>query len=181
MIKELVSKGKLPKGLSVACIAIFVLITIIGLVNVIDISSNVSQVLDNFAIDNLSLEDIIYKEFSSTFASSRKYESGTKTGVDGASKYEDSDRIEFRCKKMTGIKRVSVTKVSDCTLTISISSKLSSGNARIVVICDDEILEYVEFGQKKTLTYDVTGEHIYFVKILAEEAELEIAVEREIN
>ena len=46
---------------------------------------------------------------------------------------------------------------------------------------DDEILEYIEFGQEKILTYNVIGEHIYSVKILAEEAELEISVEREIN
>ena len=85
------------------------------------------------------------------------------------------------CKKITGILRVSATKVSDCTLTINISSKLLSGNAKIVVICDDEIINYIEFDQEITLTYDVKGEHIYSVKILAEEAKLEISVKREVK
>ena len=51
----------------------------------------------------------------------------------------------------------------------------------MVIICDDEILEYVEFGQDKVLTYTVSGEHIYSVKILCENAELEIDGTREIQ
>ena len=177
----IINKSWFPKWYVFMCIVLSVLLTIIVLVNVIDHSTKVSKELEDFSIDSLSSEDIINDESASVFAVSRKYKSGTKTGVDGASKYEDSDRVQFKCKKMTGIMRVSATKVSDCTLTIDVSSEISSGNAKIVVICDDEILDYIEFGQEKTLTYEVIGEHIYSVKILAEEAELEITVEREIN
>lgn len=180
-MKNIVDKSNLLKWVVIACITVFALITIIILVNVIDLSSDVSNRLDDFSINSLSADDIVNEEFSSTFALTRKYESGTKTGVDGASKYEDSDKSELRCKKITGIKRVSATKASDCTLIISISSKLISGDAKIVIICDDEILDYIEFGQTKTFTYNVVGEHIYSVKILAEEAELEVSVEREIS
>ena len=181
MIKGLINKSNFSKWYVFVCIGVFVLLTIIVLVNVIDHSTNVSKELEDFSIDSLSSEDISSNEYASVFAASRKYKSGTRTGVDGASKYEDTDKIDFKCKKITGISRVSATKVSDCTLTINVSSKLLSGNAKIVVICDDEILEYIEFGQEKILTYNVIGEHIYSIKILAEEAELEISVEREIN
>ena len=174
-------KNMTNRQLLYASAVICVIITIVVIANVISLSSNVSKELENFSIDNLSAEDIINKEFSSTFASSSKYQGGTETGVDGASKYVDSDRIEFKCKKTTGINCVSATKVTDGTLTINISSKLSSGNAKFVIIRDKEILEYIDFGQDKTLIYDVKGEHIYYVKILAEEAELSISVEREIN
>ena len=177
----IINKSWFSKWYVFMCIVLSVLLTIIVLVNVIDHSTKVSKELEDFSIDRLSSEDISNNEYASVFAASRKYKSGTRTGVDGASKYEDTDRIEFKCKKMTGIMRVSATKASNCTLTINVSSKLLSGNAKIVVICDDEILEYVDFGQEKTLTYDVIGEHIYSVKILAEESELEIIVERVIN
>ena len=181
MIKDLINKSNFSKWYVFVCIGVSVLLTIIVLVTVFDHSTDVSKALEDFSIDSLSSEDISKNEYASVFAVSRKYKSGTKTGVDGASKYEDTDKIEFKCKKITGIKRVSATKVSDCTLTINVSSKLLSGNAKIVVVCDDEILDYIEFGQEKTLTYDVIGEHIYSVKMLAEEAELEISVEREIS
>ena len=181
MIKELINKRNFPKWYVFMCIVLSVLLAIIVLVNVIDHSTKVSKELEDFSIDRLSSEDISNNEYASVFAVSRKYESGTRTGANGASKYEDTDKIEFKCKKMTGIMRVSATKASNCTLTINVSSKLLSGKAKIVVICDDEILDYIEFDQERTLTYDVIGEHVYSVKILAEEAKLEIAVEREIN
>lgn len=177
----IINKSWFSKWYVFVCIGVSILLAILVLVAVFDHSTNVSKALEDFSIDNLSSEEISTSEYSSVFAVSRKYKSGTRTGVDGASKYEDTDRIDFKCKKITGISRISATKASDCTLTINVSSKLLSGNAKIVVICDDEILEYVDFGQEKTLTYDVIGEHIYSVKILAEESELEIIVEREIN
>lgn len=180
MMKKTIGKNSFSIWLVIACIIAFVLIITI-IVSVIDHSTNVSKALEDFSIDSLSTQEIASEEFSSAFALSRKYESGTRTGVDGASKYEDSDKSEFKCKKVTGIKRISATKALDCRLIINISSRLISGNAKIVIICDGEILDYVEFGQDKTLTYDVTGEHIYSVKILAEEAELEISVAREIS
>lgn len=181
MMKKIMGKSNFSMWIVIACISICALITVVIIVNAIDFSSDLSNRLENFSIANLSTEDIVNEDFSSTFALSRKYESGTKTGVDGASKYEDSDKSEFKCKKVTGIKRVSATKASDCTLKLNISSKLISGNAKIVIICDDEILDYVNLGQTETFTYDVVGEHIYSVKLLAEEAELEITIEREIS
>lgn len=181
MIKNATNQNKTIKWLLYLGIVLFALMTIVMLINFISTSSSVSKQLEDFSINSLSTEDIINNETSSVIASSRRYESNTRTGVDGASKYEDSDLVGFKCKKITGIKRISATKVSDCTLILNISSTLLSGTAQIVIICDDEILDYVEFGQTEMFTYDVVGEHIYSVKILAEEAELEIAVEREIN
>ncbi|MBR3876400.1 MAG: hypothetical protein IKJ25_06485 [Clostridia bacterium] len=180
-MKKTAFSNNYTKWVIFAIILLFLVSAVIVLVNVIEHSSNISKELESFSINNLTSEDIVEKEVSSIFAVSRKYDSNTKTGVDGASKYEDTDHINFKCKRITGINRISATKVKDCTLTLNISSTLSSGNAKIVVICDNEILEYVEFGQDKALTYTVSGEHIYSVKILCEEAELEIDVTREIK
>lgn len=130
MIKGMINKSNFSKWYVFVCIGVFVLLTIIVLVNVIDHSTKVSKALEDFSIDSLSSEDISTSEYASVFAVSRKYKSGTRTGVDGASKYEDTDKIDFKCKKITGISRVSATKVSDCTLTINVSSKLLSGNAK---------------------------------------------------
>ena len=169
------------KTINILCVIAVILVIVVGILYVVGILSSVSSKLKDFSIDKLSTEDIIHKEISTVVGSSINYESDTRTGFDGASKYEDSDRVEFKCDKITGIKRISATKVSDCTLTISISSKLSSGKAKIVVICDNEILEYVDVGQDLSFTYKITGEHFYSVKVLCEDAALEIAVNRVVS
>ena len=161
-------------------IAIIVLIVVL-VFSLVGCSSGASSG-EAFSIDNLSDEDIIHKQNATTFASSIKYNKGEKTGVVGASKYEDSDKVEFGCKKITGIKRISATKVAEgSTLTLKISSTLTSGKAKIVIISKEEIVEYIEFGRDLTLTYEVDSECIFYVKILAEDAELKITVEREIS
>ncbi len=162
------------------CAAAIVLVVII-VFSLVGCSSGASGGED-FSIDSLSDEEIIHKQNATTFASSIKYNKGEKTGVVGASKYEDSDKVEFSCKKINGIKRISATKVAEgSTLTLRISSTLKSGNAKIVIISKEQIVEYIEFGEDVTLTYEADSECIFYVKILAEDAELKITVEREIS
>ena len=134
--------------------------------------------LDNFSIKSLTDEEIIKESKYRAFKASVDYFNGTETGAEGAAKDEDSDMVDFNCERITGIKRVSVAKVANCKLTLNISSDLINGQAKIVVIRDDEILEYLELGENYTFTYEVTGEHIYIVKILCEEANLHIKVTR---
>ena len=56
-----------------------------------------------------------------------------------------------------------------------------SGNAKIVIIKGEEIIEYVDFGADIHRSYQVEGEEEIYVKILAEGAELNISVERELK
>ena len=102
------------KWLFCAGILLFLIIAVILLINVIEHSSNVSKELEDFSINNLTSEDIVEKEVASIFALQRRYDSNTKTGVDGASKYEDTDHINFKCKKITGINRMTITPAGVC-------------------------------------------------------------------
>ena len=133
--------------------------------------------LENFSIEALTDEQIINEVKSHEEKSSVEYTNNTGSGASNIAQL-DSDRIQYSCEKVTGIARVSVTKAKDCTLTLNISSTLESGNAKIVVVRDDMILDYVEFGESKELTYSVTGEHIFTVKLLCEEAKLSVEVIR---
>ena len=52
---------------------------------------------------------------------------------------------------------------------------------KIVVIMDERIVEYVDVNSKCKLTYTVAGEHLIYVKILGEKAQMEINVTRELK
>ena len=106
--------------------------------------------------------------------------SGSRSGI--SSQYfddEDGDKTEYSAKKVTGIKNVSATFTKDCTLVFNIDSTLESGNAEVVVIMDDKIVERFNAGEQKTLEYNVSGEHKFYIRILCEEAKISITTTRE--
>lgn len=135
--------------------------------------------IDNFKIEELTDDQIVN---SGTYQSWFGHQSNTGggSGLDHIGDREyDCDRCERSAKLAKGIILVSCSLVKDERLTINISSKLISGNMKIVIIEDQSrIVEYAEVGKSITLNYDVVGEHRYDVKVLCEEAEFEIVVER---
>ena len=85
----------------------------------------------------------------------------------------------YSAKKVTGIKNVSASLAKDCTLVLNIDTTLESGNAEVVVIMDDEIVDRFNAGEQKTFEYSVSGEHKFYVRILCEEAKISITTTRE--
>ena len=178
--------GKIRKigFIIVACImAIMLFVAGIGeLVNPADEFGVEKLDLSNFSLEKITDEQIIsidsqYRAYR--YKSSRK---GSETGVDNR-RYEDYDRdqLSFSAKKITGIHPIQATKVTDGTLRVNIESKLNSGEMKIVVIRDDEILEYLEVGRPLELNYSAEGEHTYYIKLLCKEANMSVTVTREIQ
>lgn len=137
--------------------------------------------LKTFSIETVTDEQII--GISSNYRSylaSQKY-SGTDTDISNA-RYEDCDKTKctLSAKKINGIQTVSATRAQDCVLTLDIESSLDAGEMKIAVVMDGEILEYVPVGGSAHFVYNVTGEHYYYVKIIAENAEMSISVNRNI-
>ena len=137
-----------------------------------------AEEIENFRIDELSEYEILNKELASGTSTSNRYTSGTSTGAPNASKYEDSDNVEYSCKKFIGIASIHATKAENTVLTLNIESELLSGVGKLVVICDDEILEYIDFNETRTLVYEVRGEHIYSVKMMCEDAQVRVKISR---
>ena len=153
-----------------------------GLVNPDDRPKSEKLDLDNFSLETLTDEQIVliekqYKAYR--YNSSKK---GGDTDVDNF-RYEDYDRdkLSFSAKKITGIHPIQATKVTDGTLRVNIETKLNSGEMKIVVIRDDEILEYLEVGRPLELNYSAEGEHTYYIKLLCKEANMSVTVTREIQ
>ena len=137
-----------------------------------------AELIKNFRIDDLTESEIINKEFGRGYVASTRYTNNSETGVPNTLDHIDSDNVETSYKKFIGIETVSATKVKNSVLKLDIESELTEGVGKIVVICDNEIVEYLEFNESRTLTYEVRGEHIYSVKILCESAKINIKVSR---
>ena len=163
----------------------FVTLTMTLIRGIIDPSSmkNGSDIdLKNFSVDSLTDEQIAstpgrYSAFSSSQRSSGGY-SGVRD-----SRYSDydRDRCSYSAKKITGIMTVSATKVKNSTLNLTIESNLKAGEMKIVVVRDNEILEYVDVSQTCELSYESDGEHFYYVKIICNKAQASISVSRNIS
>ncbi len=118
--------------------------------------------LDEFSLDTVTEEEIINYDIS------RSYRKKTKKNF-------------ISTKEMTGIYAVSSAKAVDCTLELNISAKLNGGKAKIVVIRDNEIVEYLDFGGDVQRVYEVQGEHLYVVKLVCEQAAVEVTVTRNLR
>lgn len=174
------------KILTVSIVGFLVVAVIIGItLAVIYLTGNYYKApsrldLDSFKIEGVTDEQIcdIYFDSRGTFNTVRT--NGDSTGVKGNKTVKEYDRDEtfYSGKKMVGIITPSATLARDCTLVITVDSKLNSGNMRIVVVMDGEIVEYVEPNVQKTLSYTVSGEHTFYVKVLCENADMEISVTR---
>ena len=90
----------------------------------------------------------------------------------------DYDEVEFRCKRISGVKTLQVSKTNEKQLTLEISSLLESGNLEIAIIVDDEICEIIPANTVKSVVLtDIMGKTVC-VKVAAESARTEIYILR---
>jgi hypothetical protein len=155
----------------------------VGIPSIVEVIKNRGEPLpinlDEFSLDTVTEEEIInYKIHRAYRTKTKNY--GDRTGAD---KYADKDYANnfISTHEITGIYVISTTKAVDCTLELNVSSELTGGRAKIVVIRDNEIVEYLDFGDGKQLVYDVKGEHLYVVKLVCEKAALEVTVNRNLR
>ncbi len=139
--------------------------------------------LDSFSIENLTEEEILKISHASRGFFSHFAYKGEKTGVSGTG-YRDYDRdnTKFSCRKITGINTVNATKAEDCVVEWSIDFNVLKGNAKAVIVMDEtEIIKEFEAGEDIVFSYEIVGEHEFYVKILCEKARVEIEVDRTIK
>lgn len=137
--------------------------------------------LKNFAIEDLTDEQIINISAHSSKYMSGVSRSGESTGVEGRCYSEaDRDNVRYHAGKAVGIDTLITGKISSGTVTFDIDVELTSGAAQIVVIKDGEIVERMAV-QDTTITYEVSEESTYIIKLLLEDAKIEINATRKIT
>lgn len=164
-------------GAAIMAVAIL-LILVIGLFNP-DTSDNTDLNLKSFKISELTDETIVSVDSDFKAFMTRTGRSGSRSGIDSLYFMDvDGDKTEYSAKKITGVNTVSATLAKDCTLVLNIDTTLEAGNAEVVVIMDDKIVNRFNAGDKKVLEYKVNGEHMFYVRILCEKAKISITTTR---
>ncbi len=137
--------------------------------------------LKNFAIEDLTDEQIINTSARNSAYMSRISRRGNGTGVEGRRYAEaDKDSVEYSAQKVVGLDVLITGKASSGVMKFDIDVELESGAAEIVVIRDDRIVERLA-AQDVTLAYDVSEESVFYVKLLYEDAKISIKATREIT
>lgn len=137
--------------------------------------------LDDFSINGLTEEQKIKIANSYNATLTTWINSGKRSGFRGYT-YEDEDHDEtyFKAKKATGIKTVNATSVENCAVEWEIDCTVTKGAAKIIIVMDENSIlkEFEPNTDKITFSYFAEGKHSFFVKILCEEAKIEIETKR---
>ena len=160
----------------IACLVsgfvIYRMITNIGYTN---------EQLKDFSFETVTDEDVVEKTIAKLYGSYSK-RSGKDSGAHLMGYQDvDRDRCTLSAAKAEGFYVASASKVVDAKLVLNISSEIHAGKGKIAIIQDDKILEYIDFGTPVTREYDVVGESLILVKIVCEDAKIDLTVTREFS
>ncbi len=179
--KQIIFRIVLPAAIVLTFFSIIALVALgKAFYGLLGLNSNDEKLAD-FSIAAVSDEEVATRVFSSNHNSFLR-NSGKGTGVTG-SYYEryDSTICDHSIGKATGIDVVSATKIDNATLKLTITSKVESGEAKIAIIKDETLVEYIDINETVVLEYDVSEESLFLVKIVCKDAKIDIKIEREIK
>ena len=128
------------------------------------------------SLTTVCVEDVQTNRYSAVMLQSRNV--GSNTNVGGILKKYDFDSCTVSARSLSGVMTVQATNVDADELTLEIDTTLQSGNMEVFIIVDGEVAQQAEVNKTQTITLtDIAGKEV-LVKIGAESAEMEIAVNR---
>lgn len=128
------------------------------------------------SLTTVCVEDVLTNSYSAIMLQSRNV--GSNTNVGGILKKYDFDSCTVSARSLSGVLTIQATNVDADELTLEIDSTLEAGNMEIFIIVDGEVAQQAEVNKTQTITLtDIAGKDVV-VKIGAESAEMEIAVNR---
>ena len=139
--------------------------------------------LDNLDITQVSKEKVINVVRYGNFEAG-EHKKGRSTGVKGDYADYDYDNCRYSIEKCTGIFTVSSTKVGEAELSIDVSVILYSGELKMFIIRDNEIIEefVLESGETQIKrNYLSNKSQMYYVKIVANNAAVDIDISRNVT
>ena len=166
-------------------LGLFIIATLVALIFVFwqfnSSSSQVDNDLAGFSVATVTDEEVVNKTTRSS-QNGRDVYSGNSSGANSILySTEDRDRFSRTVEKERGFSVVSASRVIDGKLTLKINSIIESGEGKIAIIQDNKVIEYLDFGANVTREYNVTGESLFLVKTICDNAKINIIVERTIS
>ena len=141
----------------------------------------VTSALEGLSISDLSDEEVVQTSAYTSYKS-RNSTSGSESGIK-SNKYKDidKDRSSFKCESIKGFKSISASQAEQATVELHITSSISSGEGKIAIIKNDQVVEYISFGENVVRSYEITEESLLIVKIICVDAKVDITVNRTIT
>lgn len=132
----------------------------------------------NYALCQLTLEDLLAEHHSSQSFMSSSLQFGSATEVSGNLRNYDHTKCSFRAKKFSGVQTIHATKTDRNQLTLHISSQVDAGNMEIVILLDGTYYAHVPVNSTQTIRLEDVAQKLVVVKIAGESAAMNITVER---
>lgn len=160
-------------GAVIAGIAILLSALLAPSVDIKDINGR-----ENTSLAVIDTNDILSSTNNFSAFSSNSSQSGGHTGVVGKLKKYDYDKVTFRCKKISGIKTLQVTKAISDQMTLEIDSQLDTGNMEIIIIVDGDYYDRVAANKVSSVVLTGIIGKTVIVKMAAECATMNISIKR---
>lgn len=164
----------------IAICAIFIITAVAIIINkTISAPSHIEDIngLDNH-LASITMEEIATTRGVGTATMGGEGGHGNKSLVDGDYAIYDYDSYSLKWKKMSGVFTLQATKVETDTLTLSVDSLLTSGNAEILIFIDDQYYKHIPVGEDQQIVLESISGKTVVVKLAAESAEIELSISR---
>ena len=134
---------------------------------------------DNYALNTITVEDILSNEHSPTKMWFGETSEGEQSGItDKKLKDYDYDYRSFSAKTFSGVDILQATLADSDNFELDITSEVASGNFIVAVIVDGEFYCQIDANvSEKVSLVDVRGKTV-LVKFAGESAECRVCVER---
>lgn len=134
---------------------------------------------ENTSLAVIDTSEILSSMNNFSAFSSNMSKSGEHTGVTDKLKEYDYDEVTFRCKKISGVKTLQVTKATSDQLTLEINPQLEAGNMEIVIIVDGEYYDSVAANKISSVVLTGIMGKTVIVKMAAESAKVDVSISRQ--
>ena len=161
---------------AVASIIVLLVLLLEPSVDIGDINGSEDTSLAVIKIEEILSTDEHFSAFGSYMS-----KNGANTEVTGFLKNYDHDEIIFRCQKISGIKTLHATKTMCDQLSLEIDSQLEIGNMEIIIMIEGEYYDHIAVDQASSIILTGISGKTVTVKIAAESAKVNIAINRSVN
>ena len=162
--------------IAVAAMMVLAVFTVVRIISSDFVDTNGAE---NFALTEITREDIVSSDNNVSAMMSSQTHSGYHTNIVGTRLRDcDYDHVSRSFGRLDGILIIQATNVSRNTLTLHINSTAEKGNAEIVILVDGEYYCSVDVNQAETVTLQGVANKDVLVKLAGEGAKIKVDVDR---
>lgn len=172
-----------PKYIVMICVSAAVVSVVVLLLTLLSPSVDIEDANGPYNTDLavIGMNEILSDadEYSSFL--NRETQKGLQTQISGRLSKYDYQECSFTCKRISGVKTLQATKVTQEKLTLEFSSQLDAGNLEIVIVVNGEYHSNVPVDQNVSVVLTEMSGKTVVVKLAAESATLNISVKRHVE